>query len=216
VEEDVLDGTLANDHQAIILTSISYLDPRVIAALERFVQGGGLVLLTGDSQVQVKGAVKLPVKPAMPDQKVIDRLVKEKKYNELGPYTTTAKHTQAATPLARALQAEFRKAKISPAFTCDVPTISATRQAAGDVEYLFAVNATGDPENTKDRLALKATAATITLPADGRPVYDAVRGGPVPELTGKEKPGAVFRFGPGQMRVFARTARPLGGVRVAT
>jgi hypothetical protein len=220
VEEDVLDGTLANDHQAVILTSISYLDPKVVQALEDFVEGGGLVILTGDSPVQVKGAVKLKVLPAMPDQREIDRLVKDKKYSELGPYTTTAKHLEGATPLARALQAEFARAKIRPVFESDVPTIAATRQAAGDVEYLFAVNFTGDPENKKDRLSLGTTAATITLPADGRAVYDAVRGGLVSEFIGKGKPGAarvagLFRFGPGQMRVFARTARPLGGVRVA-
>ena len=217
VDEDVLDGTLANDHKAVILTSINYLDPRVVRALEQFAAGGGLVLLTGDCTVKVKGAVTLPVKPMLPDQQIIDRLMKEKKYNELGPYTTTAKNVEGAMPIARALAGEFAKAKIDPVFECDVPTISATRQAAGDVEYLFAVNATGDPTNTKDRLALQATAATIALPADGRPVYDAVVGGPVDafkETGGKRS--ATFRFGPGQMRVFARTARPLGGVRVAT
>src|SRR5262249_2178530 len=108
--------------------------------------------------------------------------------------------------------------KIRPVFECDVPTICATRQAAGDVEYLFAVNAT--PANTKDRLALKETPATVVLPADGRPVYDAVRGGLVPEFSSdrQPEPGRLtgrFRFGPGQMRVFARTARPIARVRVA-
>src|SRR5438874_8477562 len=104
--------------------------------------------------------------------------MEEKKYNQVRPYTTTAKHIESAMPLAKALKGELEKAKINPVFVCDVPTISATRQAAGDVEYLFAVNATGDPTNTKDRLALKAAEATITLPADDRPVYDAIVGGP--------------------------------------
>jgi hypothetical protein len=216
VEEDVLDGTLASDHKAVILTSLDYLDPKVIDALEQFSRDGGLVLLTGDCTVKVKGAVKLPVRPALPDQKVIDQLVKEKKYRELGPYTTTAKFLEGAMPLAKALQAELAKAKIGPVFGCDVPTISATRQAAGDVEYLFAVNATGAPDRPGDSLALKGVVATITLPADGRPVYDAARGGPVPEFAGKGKLVGRFRFGPGQMRVLARTARPLGGVRVST
>src|SRR5262249_31008764 len=41
--------------------------------------------------------------------------------------------------------------------------------------------------------------------------------GPVEEFRADgAKRSARFRFGPGQMRVFARTARPLGGVRVAT
>src|SRR5437667_305340 len=65
VEEDVLDGTLANDHKAIVLTSLDYLDPKVIAALEDFAKRGGLVLMTGDCTVKIAGAVKLSVKPAM-------------------------------------------------------------------------------------------------------------------------------------------------------
>src|SRR5581483_10135730 len=41
LEEDVLDGTLAADHKAVVLTSLDYLDPRVVAALEDFASGGG-------------------------------------------------------------------------------------------------------------------------------------------------------------------------------
>jgi hypothetical protein len=218
LDEDVIDDTLADNHRAVVLTSISYLDPKVMAALERFAEDGGLVLLTGDCTVKVKGAVKLDVKPAMPDQETLDRLAKEKNWAAMAPYTTTAKHIEGATPLAKALKAALAKAGIRPIFECDVPTICATRQAAGDVEYLFAVNASGDPDNKKERLALGATVATITLPAG--PVYDAVRTGPVHELKSKVEPEpgrpGRFRFGPGQMRVFARTARPLGGVRLAT
>ena len=44
-------------------------------------------------------------------------------------------------------------------------------------------------------------------------MYDAVRGGPVVELAKKGgKLAGHFRFGPGEMRVFARTARPIGKV----
>src|SRR3954447_23867568 len=71
VEEDILDGTLATDYKAVVLTSLDYLDPEVIAALEDFARNGGLVLMTGDCTVDVKGAVKLPVKPHMPDQEAI-------------------------------------------------------------------------------------------------------------------------------------------------
>jgi hypothetical protein len=220
VEEDVRDGTLADNHQAVILTSISYLDPKVIAALERFSAGGGLVLLTGDCTVKVKGAVKLAVRPAMPDQEEIDRLAKEQNWGAMGPYTTTAKHIEGAAPLAKAIKAALAKAKIRPVFECGAPAICATRQAAGDVEYFFAVNAGGDPDNKKERLALGATVATISLPPGPGPVYDAARGGPVHEFNGgpgpEPGPRGRFRFGPGQMRVFARTARPLGGVRLAT
>ena len=201
VDEDVLDGTLAADHRAVVLTSIDYLDPMVVAALERFAAGGGRVLLTGDCTVQIRGAVQLAVSPRMPDQAKIDELSAAGKWGELGPYTTTAKYFAGALPLGQAIRAELDKAGIQPVFECDAPGIIATRQAAGDVEYLFAVNATPDDSNPADRITPRAATATIRLPADGRPVYDAVVGGPVKEFApqGSQLVGS-FRFGPGQMR----------------
>src|SRR5262249_11272150 len=56
LDEDVLDGTLAAHHKAVILTSLDYLDPDVIAGLEDFVKEGGLVLTTADCKVKIKGA----------------------------------------------------------------------------------------------------------------------------------------------------------------
>ncbi len=77
------------------------------------------------------------------------------------------------------------------------------------------MNATYD-EQVGGLLGIKAAEATIKWPADGRPVYDAVHGGPVAELTGKpDANSGHYRFGPGEMRVFARTARPIGGVQIA-
>src|SRR6202035_4629647 len=75
---------------------------------------------------------------------------------------------------------------------------------------------THDPRGTP-MLGIRATTATIGLEADGRPVYDAVHGGIVKEFAaaGKQLQGR-FRFGPGQMRVFARTARPVGGIKAVT
>ena len=67
--------------------------------------------------------------------------------------------------------------------------------------------------------AIKSTAPTIALPNDGRPVYDAVRGGLVSELKADAATNTlrgVVRFGAGAMRVFARTARPIGGVDILT
>jgi len=217
VDEDIVDGTLAADHRAVVLTSIDYLDRAVVAALERFATGGGLVLLTGDCTVQIRGAIKLPVSPRMPDQAKIDELSKAGKWGEMGPLTTTAKYFAGAMPLAQAIRAELVKAGVRPVFECDAPGIITTRQAEGDVEYLFAVNATPDDSNPADRITPKAAATTIKLPADGRPVYDAVIGGSVQELAarGSQLVGS-FRFGPGQMRVWARTARPIGGLRAAT
>jgi hypothetical protein len=216
VEEDVVDGTLAANHKAVILASIDVLDPKVITGLEEFAAGGGLVLLTSDCKVKIKGAIDLGVTPDFPDAEIVNKLLKEGKWQDAVKYMTVGKWLEGAEPLAKALKPHLDRAGIKPVFTCDQPGIVATRQAAGDIEYLFAVNATYDPA-VGGMNAQKATAATIGLEADGRPVYDAVLGGPVPEL---EKKGDAltgqFRFGPGQMRVFARTARPIGKVQVLT
>ena len=119
-----------------------------------------------------------------------------------------------ATELAAAVKPHLERAGIKPVFQCDQPGIVATRQAAGDIEYLFAVNATHDPLGDP-MLGLKAVQAEIGIPDDGRPVYDAILGGPDETFS---KSGIVlqgqFRFGPGQMRVFARTTRPIGSIRV--
>jgi hypothetical protein len=75
VDEDILDGTVANEHKTIILTSVDYLDPQVIAALEDYAAHGGLVLPTGDSTVTIKGAKKLAFKPPH-HTAAVERLVK--------------------------------------------------------------------------------------------------------------------------------------------
>ena len=173
------------------------------------------MLLTGDSTVSIKGAKKLDVKPRMPDQEKIDELMKAKKYNDLGPYTTTGKFFEGAAPLAKAIKAELDKIGVKPPLECDVPSIIVTRQAAGDVEYVFAVNATYDGAKG-EKNALRATKAKLRIggapPGEkGTQVYDALVGGPVPKLKsdGNGSLTGEFRFGPGQMRVFARVLRPI-------
>jgi hypothetical protein len=213
VDEDVLDGTLAADHRAIVLTGLDYLDPQVVKALEGFARSEGLVLMTADCKVNVAGAVKLDVNPRMPDQEKIDQLSRAGKYDQLGPYTTVSKHIEGAAPLAKALAAELAKAKIVAVLESDVPTIVASRQAEGDVAYLFAVNASPEPntKNEKGELVnngLKAAEATLKLPPVEGTYYNVGVGAI------KLEPQKL-RFGPGQMRVFAHTTRPIGGVRVA-
>ena len=56
VEEDVLDGSLAADYKAVVLTNVNYLAPKVVAVLEDYAAQGGLVLTTDDCQAPIKGA----------------------------------------------------------------------------------------------------------------------------------------------------------------
>jgi hypothetical protein len=209
VDEDIVDGTLAAHHKAVILTSIDFLAPEVVTALEDFIAGGGLVLQTSDSEVKVKGAVNIGMTPKFPDAEKIAALRKEGKHQEAGQLSALRQAIPAAMEMAKALKPHFDKAGIAPLFECDQPGIVATRQAAGDVEYFFAVNATHDSEQGHPNTALKAVEAKIALPGSGW-VYDALVGGFV-----KEFENGKLRFGPGQMRVFARTRNPIDTVRLS-
>jgi hypothetical protein len=329
LDEDVVDGTLAAHHKAIVLPSVTHLDPAVVKGLEAFAAGGGLVLMTGDSTVAIRGAINLGVQGGLPQQNEItalqarieseigkplaqvtqairplqaaaaaakaavaqaDAAVKKLKdefsrfdekakrleagknataatkarteadakrkeldvavaeataksnacvaceaplkplrekskslnerrqglWSQIRMRATEGAYRQGAEPLAKAIKPHLDKAGIDPVFVCDNPGIVASRQAAGDLEYLFAVNADYDFDSGTSR-AVRATAATIVLPADGRPVYDSLTGGEAREFTAQA--GALtarLRLGPGQMRVFARAARPIAGVRVST
>lgn len=235
VDEDILDGTLAADHRAVVLTSINHLDPAVVRGLESFAAGGGLVLLTADSSVAIKGAVKLPVTPATVSQREFDEIMAAWKYDKLLSVQTVGQFIARATPLAKAIRAELDKAGIKPVFECDVPTIIATRHVTGDVEYIFAVNATHD-DNAKDekgnakKNAPTVATATITLQNDGLAVYEAAQGTKAYDPLWNERLREIgiplifeskgdklvgkLRFGPGQMRVFVR-APLFGGAKVA-
>jgi len=206
VDEDVLDGTLAAHYKAVVLAGIESLDEPVIAALEAFTAAGGTVITTTDCSVKVAGAKPLGV-PAM-----LKEMSDEWKKKHANLPETLLKASHLIEPLRNRLA----EAGISPVFECDQPGIFASRQGTADIEYLFATNATWDP-GVAESNSIRPTVATITLPADGRPVYDAVLSGEAKDFRksgGKLK--ATLRFGPGQMRVFARTARPIGGVQIIT
>ncbi len=215
-EEDVLDGTLAAYHQAVILPKIDYLDPKVVSALESYIAHGGMVLLTDDSQVQIKGAEKLGVTVDASMIKHGSELYLAGKMAELYQQDNVANYEKIAMPLARAIAAKLAPRGITPVFACDNTGIVQHRQAFGDIEYLFAVNDSYDAE-VGAKNSTRPTVATIGLPADGRPVYDAMLGGALPQFKAQGKLlSGQFRFGVGQMRVFARTTRPIGGVQVAS
>jgi hypothetical protein len=211
VEEDVLDGSLAAKYKAVVLTNVEYLDPKVVAVLEDYAAGGGRVLLTDDCGTQVKGSQRVgAAAPDLTDE--IERLWAAGKQNESTKQRAAGLFVRAAQPLADALKAELTRTGIRPIVECDNSQIVFSRQSQGDVEYIFAVNAAWD-EREGDPLSIEPTNATIDFGAPGQTIYDAVRGGPVPEL--KENPRrGLFRFGAGQMRVFARTTSPIHGVRI--
>ncbi len=216
LDEDVRDGTLAAHHKALILTSIDHLDGEVIAGVEQFARLGGLVLMTADTTVPIQGAVKLDAAPAWPDAERIAALQKSGQGDAANQLMRMRQALEGARRLADAISPRLEQAGIYPPLTSTEPGIVVTRHAAGDVEYLFAVNATHDPSGDP-MLGLKAARTTLGLPKDARPVYDAVGGCRAAAFV---EQGAWLRaelaFGPGQMRVFARTARSIGSVAVGS
>ena len=219
VDEDVLDGTLAANHKAVVLTGIRYLDPAVKAGLEEFAAGGGAVLMTDDCAVPVTGAQKLgPLDRYAPlvQKQLAGIQDAEKKKAESRKLLGLEPWMKHVAPMAKSLAAALAKAGIKPAFETDAPGLAPGRQVRGEIEYVFAVNFTPGgrrdwPSPSAD-CGQKAIDADVSLAADGRAVYDAVRGGSVPEFEKGSK--GQFRFGPGQMRAFAITARPIGSVQV--
>jgi hypothetical protein len=218
LEEDVLDGSLAASHKAVILAGIAHLDAPVVAGLERFVREGGSVLETADCGVAIRGAVKLGIdagaltRAQQEAWKLTDPSRKKTEVFRVGRFNhVLAEARRFAAVLAPALE----PAGIKPTFVSDVPTIAAGKQVLGEIEYDFAVNFTVSQEDLPEGGGLGvpvATRAKIALPDDGRPVYDLAAGKPLPFTNG----AGTIAFAPGQMTAFARPVRPVGGVQVGT
>ncbi|HWG03653.1 MAG TPA: hypothetical protein VG271_01440, partial [Beijerinckiaceae bacterium] len=216
VEEDVLDGSLAANHKAVLLPGVNYLDPRVVTALEAYIASGGTVLLSDDSQVQIKGAQKLGAEAPT------------KLYHEISEiWSTNPKRSMQlrrvefwlheVTPFAIAMDAKLSTLGIKPALDSNSGGVITQRQAQGDIEYLFAVNASPKPNDEK--VQIQSWHAILDVADDGRPIYDAVHGNVETGFTkhiprGGGRLTGKFHFGPGEMLVFARTSRPIGGVQV--
>ena len=135
-------------------------------ALEDFAAGGGRVLLTADCTLAIKGGTKLSVGPRMPDQEKIDEIMKANKCKSLDR-SRRSRSTWMARCRWRRLFDQLAKAGNTPRILdSTIPTIAASRQAAGDIEYFFAVNATPDREARDEKgepvnNGLLATAATL-------------------------------------------------------
>ncbi|GMV83166.1 MAG: hypothetical protein AMXMBFR7_43500 [Planctomycetota bacterium] len=225
VEEDVLDGTLAANHRAVILTGIERLDSKVVTALTAYAVAGGHVWLTDDCKIDVPGSRRLGAETHTKIYEEAQRIVRDETINpllrrNLGCAARSAQaYYRACGPLAEALKQRCVEAGIAPVLECDHPHVFATRHAQGDVEYFFLANANSDNDEVKEGRfnATRPARAKVALPHAQGALYDAVRGGPASEFTPNDgKLTADLRFGTGQMRVFARTARPIGAVQVFT
>ena len=216
MDEDIIDGTLAADHRAVVLTSIDYLDPHGRGRLEQFAADGGLVLLTGDCTVEIRGAVKLAVSPRMPDQAKIDELSKAGKWGEMGPYTTTAKYFAGALPLAPGDPGRIGQGRHPAGLR--VRRAGHHRHAPGRRRRRIPVRRerhAGRQQSHADRITPKAAAATDQA-ACRRPAglrRGARRAGRRSSRRKVRNWSARSASAPARCESLARTARPIGGVR---
>lgn len=238
LDEDILDGTLATHHKAVILTSMDYVDPIVAKALESFAANGGLVVATGDTTLTLEGMKKGKMTPGLPDQELINRLtreiakekdpkVKDAKQKQIAAFSTTQKYLEGAAQLAIELEREFffKKTVIRPVVLSRVGIV-ATKFHTGEINYLLAVNAspkeavdaTGSPLKAMPR----ASYSDLVFSQREEALYDANIGRSLelaqsPALTVRDGIVTLHRilFGPGQIRTFAQTNRPIGTIKAA-
>ncbi|MCX7935815.1 MAG: hypothetical protein N3A66_11230, partial [Planctomycetota bacterium] len=136
-------------------------------------------------------------------------------WNEMRKFYSAGANFETAVLLAREIAPHLTKAGIAPALASDNPAIFTSRQADSDIEYLFAVNAAWD-DVMADYNSIRASRTVLTMADDGRPIYDAILGGEARWEKKNGKLAAELRFGAGQMRAWARTSRPIGGVKALT
>jgi len=233
LEEDVLDGTASQYYKTLLINGVEYLDSKIIDALEKYIADGGTVILDSLATINIAGAIKIDVPVNYTAESYANRVRLQAELKALeAEGTATPEEIQAfsytvsaaayglrdsivaAELVAAALKPIFNSIGIETLVETDQAGLSVTKQAAGDVEYIFVVNATKDMDGHYqfDMLPVKAN---ITLNTKNRPVYDAVRGGEVEELKGKaisETTSGLFSMGQGEMRVFAMTDRPIAKV----
>jgi len=226
LEEDILDGSLAASHKAVIVTGVEYLDPAVIDALADFAKNGGVVLVSDDVKLNIPGATKLGMEvvgygtavyqPAMKGKTTKEERDAVLAKNDLDTFNARIAY---ARPLAKKLSEALAAKKIVPPLTSSVDTVAVGYQVRGEIEYTMAVNFTGKTvDRVKDGGAAEPipATATITLPDTGRPVYEAMTGKEMAFAKGNGGVSAKVDFGPGDMKIFARPTRAIGGVQVAT
>jgi len=229
LEEDVLDGTLAAGHKAVIVVGVEYLDPAVVDALADFAKTG-LVLVGDEVKVTIPGAVKLGVavndfnKVQYTAMQAATKDIPEGEEGNKAKASIRAKllgwpaWVEGAKPIAEALKTKLATAKIAPTFVSDSPFVAPGRQVRGEIEYIFAVNFAMEQKEEVYVGDPAVAAATITLADDGRPIYDAMTAKDLTKNFAKAGGGvrAKIDFAAGDMKAFARTARPIGGVLVST
>lgn len=176
VEEEDLFAGRANVHKVLLAPGLTYAQPQTIQALEKYIAGGGTVLLDGTSTVEIHGAKKLPF--AFADW-----------YNSARPgtpeyhdWTDRKRFDEFVMPHVKELAAELAT-NAKPVAKCDNPQFMVTLQGADKGRYLWVVNMA--QEDKRDDETDKAhplphylvpASAMVTFPEGVYAAYDVFAG----------------------------------------
>ena len=157
LEEELLAG-IGEQHRVLLAPALNYVRPEIRAALERYIAGGGLLLLDASATAEIAGAQHLPFAfadyfngPGAADYRDwTDRRRFDELIMSYLPVFTAVLHGVVA-PLAQ----------------CDNPQFMLSRQGADAGAYLWVVNmAQQDRRDEQNRpRCLVAASAELALPA---------------------------------------------------
>lgn len=169
VEEDLLNG-IPKEHRVIVAPGLTYARPEIRAALERYVAGGGTLLIDQSATLDLRGAVKLPFAfvdwwsqtvPGNPG------------FENLTPGQIFERHIVANL-------STFKQAlagRVAPLVQAGSPWLLASRQVADEGQYVWLVNM---KHTTREELQPLST--PVTLPA-ATAIYDVFSRQMVPTNT---------------------------------
>jgi len=234
LEEDILDGTLANNHQVLLIAALDYLDPAVISSLEQFIDAGGHIYMPMTTKIHINGAVILNADPMGDWEAQYDEVMAitdlDVRTAERIKVMSFKKKIESVEPYMQALKIALTNDRIIAPLQSSVNTIAVGRQVRGDFDYIMAVNFTPLPDyegviNNGIATGLGGaipTTTDLTITRDnGRAIYDAINHTQIAEARMRLAGSNEYyldnvAFGGGDMKIYVLTERPIGGVQIGT
>ncbi|MCM8803421.1 MAG: hypothetical protein NC827_09000, partial [Candidatus Omnitrophica bacterium] len=209
VEEDIIDGTIFSNYKVLILTGIDYLEENVIEILEKYISSGGIVFITDDCKVKIKGAEKLGIPISTKVFEKASQLWKEQKTNEAMLTLSAGSLMKEAEPIMKILKTNLEKVKVFSEIDCNSPNIFVFTHNFGDINYIFLVNVSYDFSKSH-RLALRNESGEIKVKdTENFKIYNLFTN---KEVEVKEEKGYKKweeEFGPGHMKIYAILKNPI-------
>lgn len=205
VVEPELSTPVVSAHKVLLAPGLTYARPQTIAALEKYVAGGGVLLLDTSSTVEIKGAQKLPF--AFPDyfnsahagHPLYHEWSDRKRFDELiRPHYAALR--EALAPHAAAVAG------------CDDPMVMLSEQGAGAGKLLWAVNMAQEDAfaQNKQQWTMAPVSTTLRLPAGNYVAYDVFNRKRINERA------VPLNLEKGDAKLFALLPVAIGSVKISS